>query len=176
MSIIFDIGDLFEAGMKRTLPALEVPHHDSRVLNLGAGNTSLHLPGRHVYNLDLPEWDATRDWLHAFASGTIGGIYAFHFFEHLTGEDSIKMLRECLRVLEPGAPLTIVVPHHMGTMAFHDLTHKSFYNIDTWSNLLNNRWQVHERDGWTFDIGLNIVIGVAERNLALMTQLIKTEE
>lgn len=163
-----DIHDVFSMGMKRDIPKLIEVKRARPVFNLGAGNTMV--PG--AINLDLPKWDATTDMIPCEDEGA-GGIYAFHFFEHLDNEQAIAMLRECQRVLAPGAPLTLVVPHHYGTMAYQDLTHKTFYNTDTFSNLFNKYFQSTHREGWKFTIGLNIVIGITERNLALMTQLIK---
>lgn len=163
------IATIFKAGMKRDLPAVVSPDWDKPVYNLGAGLTQMP----QAYNLDLPDWDGTRDRIPC-GDGEAGGIYAFHFLEHLDNEQAIAMLRECQRALSVGCPLTIVVPHHFGTMAYHDLTHKTFYNADTFRNLMDNRWQSHEREGWRFRIGLNVTMGVADRNLALLTQLIKT--
>jgi predicted SAM-dependent methyltransferase len=45
-----------------------------------------------------------------FASGSVRYIYSSHTFEHFTYAESLAISRECLRVLEPGGVLRIVVP------------------------------------------------------------------
>lgn len=45
-----------------------------------------------------------------FENGTASLIYSEHFIEHLTYEDGIKLLSECLRVLKPGGHLRTVCP------------------------------------------------------------------
>jgi hypothetical protein len=56
----------------------------------------------------------------------------------------------------------------------HDLTHKTAFCEDTWSNLFSDpSYKRMGAEAWRFKIGLNIIIGIVERNLCLMTQLIK---
>ena len=160
-----EIPELFILGMKHRLPRLEDPMPGKPVLNLGAGLS----PMEGAHNLDLPDWDGDQDKL-PYQDGEVGGIYAFHFLEHLW--EPRNVLRECERVLCAGGPLTIVVPHAWGTMADHDLDHKKRFVIDTWTNLMNSTWQTGERQ-WSFLVGLNIAMGTTERNLALLTQLVK---
>ena len=45
-----------------------------------------------------------------FAEGRVDFIYSSHAFEHFTYEQSVALTKECLRVLEPGGILRIVVP------------------------------------------------------------------
>ena len=45
-----------------------------------------------------------------FRDGSIRNIFSSHFLEHLTGEQSVKLLKECKRVLKSGGVLRIVVP------------------------------------------------------------------
>jgi SAM-dependent methyltransferase len=165
-----EISDLFELGLKATLPEVKDPLPGLPMVNLGAGKHEVRWKGETAHSLDRPQWDAERDPI-PYGDGQVGGIFALHFLEHLS--DPRPILRECMRVLAPGAPLTIAVPHPYGTMAYHDLDHKSFYVTDTWENLRNSRWQSWDRFGWDFYTGINIVIGNKERNLILLAQLIK---
>lgn len=168
-----EIADLFEYGMKERLPDLVDPLKGLPTLNLGAGMHEVRWRGVAAHNLERPSWDALRDPI-PYGDGEVGGIFALHFLEHLA--DPRPILRECMRVLAPGAPLNICVPHPYGTMAHHDLDHKSTFVIDTWRNLQDSTWQTWDRYGWGFLIGLNVVIGTKERNLVLLTQLIKHKE
>jgi predicted SAM-dependent methyltransferase len=58
---------------------------------------------------DVHFWDC-RGGL-PFAEGAVAAIYSEHFFEHLDFESEAPLfLRECLRCLQPGGVLRIVVP------------------------------------------------------------------
>jgi SAM-dependent methyltransferase len=127
----------------------------------------------HAHNLDLPEWDGQYGLL-PYGDGRVDAIYAFHFFEHLSGAQAITMLRECERVLRFGGILTTVTPHRLGSMAFHDLDHKSFWSEDTWKTLLGTPWYDKNREvPWKLRLGFNMIAGLNERNLCLMSQLVK---
>lgn len=72
--------------------------------------------------------------------------------------------------------MTIVVPHRLGAIAFQDLDHKSFWTEESWKTLFTNPHYDKNRElPWKFDIKFNAIIGIVERNLALMTQLVRTE-
>ena len=160
-----DINSLFKLGMKRDIPAL-IPH-GKECINLGAGNS--HLP--FAASLDLPQWDAEVDPI-PYQSNSLDTIFAFHFFEHLSGKHAIRMLKECERVLVVGGTLNVVVPHRTSQLAYEDLDHKSFFCEETWRNLFRTSYYIKNREeGWKFEIRTNIIIGLSERNLALMTQL-----
>lgn len=165
---MFSINDMFTLGMKRVIPVLSKPDH-TNAINLGAGNS--HIPG--VRSLDYPEWDAERGHLPADCEA-ITAVYAFHFFEHLPGKSVISLLRDIQSVTVPGATVNIVVPYYNSAMAAHDLDHKSKYTEDTWRTLFGTPYYDKNREiPWEFDIGTNLIIGIVERNLALMTQLIR---
>lgn len=136
------------------------------VVHLGPG--SKHMRGTH--ELEYPEWDADRDPI-PFDDNTVGGIFAYHFFEHL--RDPRPVLRECSRVLMTGRPLTLAVPHYLGTSAYQDLDHKSWYTADTFKTLLDSSRYEKGKDGLSFRLGANYIMGLAERNMMLVTQLIK---
>jgi SAM-dependent methyltransferase len=163
-----NIPDVFLWGMKRDLPAMVAPRIDMPVLDLGCGY--FPCPQANVA-LDYPEWDAETYHL-PYRDESVGGVFAFHFLEHLT--DWPRMLREIQRVLAPGCPLTVVVPHAMATFAWQDASHKAFFVLDSWKNLLHNDYYKRlEGEGWMLRIGLNITIAITEHNTAIMTQLIK---
>lgn len=166
-SLPYELTDLFEQGSDRDLPVFnQIEPTNMPVLNLGAGNKRV---GNSV-PLDWPNWNAETDSI-PYYDESVGGILAYHFLEHL--KDPRPVLREASRVLAPGCPMNIVVPHYMGTIAFHDLDHKSFYTSDTWKNLLDQPYYDKDRIGFSFRIGTNLIMGLSERNLMLVTQLIK---
>ena len=80
-------------------------------VNIGCGDH----PTQGWINLDVAShpgvyfWDC-RSGL-PFSNGTVAAIYSEHFFEHLDLESEARpFLRECLRCLQPGGVLRIVVP------------------------------------------------------------------
>jgi hypothetical protein len=179
--IELDLLDLFAWGMKRRQPRLIQPLDASGpILNLGSGFTTIQWHewfSKRVVNLDLPGWDANS--LDPFANvpdESVDGIFAFHFFEHI--DHVVRMLWECQRILRVGAPLTIVVPYGASTIAIQDLTHQHFFNEETWKTLFSNQYydpgQLTGTAKWHYRIGTNVIMGIVERNLALVTQLVKT--
>lgn len=173
-----DLVDVFKWGMKRNIPRIVDPiDHDGPILNLGAGNVKYDWPEEwadRVVDLDMPEWNAETDGLKQFPDESIDGIFAFHFLEHL--EDPAWFLQECQRVMDHGATATFVVPFWNTQGAVQDLGHKHFFCEDTWRILMKNEYydpSLGKMYKWDMAVGTNIIIGVAERNLALMTQFIK---
>lgn len=101
-------------------------------------------------------------------------VYAFHFFEHLTGAQVIDLVKDLQRAMAVGATLNVVVPFYNSNIAHQDLDHKTFFTEETWRTLFRNPFYDKNReDPWKFIIGTNVIIGVAERNLAVMSQLIR---
>lgn len=159
---------LCDWALKRPLPALAAPTGDW--LNLGAGNS--HILGS--VSLDLPDWDGETDDIPA-ADNSIDHITAFHFLEHFTGAQAIRLLRECERVLRPGGFLTVAMPHWSSQLAHQDLDHKSFWTEETWKTLLKNiYYEKNQPRPWRLAVRFNLIAGVAHRNLMLFTQLEKT--
>lgn len=167
-----NLNEFFRMGMKREIPELlDQPSTAPRAFNLGAGLSRIE----GAQSLDYTEgWDGMRHDIPA-ARSSVGAVYAFHFLEHLSGERVIYMLREVERVLVVGGVFNIVVPHRLGAMAFQDLDHKSFYTEDTWKELFFNPFYTKNgtMESWRFRIHLNVIMGIAERNLALLTQLVR---
>tara|TARA_Y100000310_G_scaffold297008_1_gene329703 strand:- start:327 stop:818 length:492 start_codon:yes stop_codon:yes gene_type:complete len=159
------INELFQHGMDRHLPEL-IPVNGEVILNLGAGNKLIS----GTIPLDYPGWDGETDDL-PFDDEGVDHIFAFHFFEHLN--NPVRCLYDCQRVLKPNGTLNIVVPYYTSQIAYQDLDHKKFFCVETWRTLFRNPYYDKNSLEWEFEIGLNVIIGVVERNLALMTQLIK---
>jgi len=164
--------DMFEVGMKRQVAGFEDPSQMGGIwLNLGAGNQTLlgSIP------LDYPYWNAEVDRI-PYGDGEVRSITAFHFFEHLSGKHAIRMLRECERVLCVDGRLTIVVPHRLGSMAYHDLDHKSFWTEDTFRILTQTPYYDKNRMvPWRLKLRASMIAGIVERNLAIFQQFDKTE-
>jgi SAM-dependent methyltransferase len=162
-----DIIELFRQGMDRPIIP-PVVCHKGYSINVGAGSKGI--PGARP--LDYPEWDGDKDPL-PYMDGVVGTIYAYHFLEHL--QDPVKMLLEFQRVLRPGGVVNIVVPYYSAQIAAHDLDHKHVFTEETWRILFGNPYYNKNRIEWKLTIGTNIIIGIVERNLCLMTQLIRAE-
>ncbi len=79
-------------------------------LDLGCGSQAR--PGTIGIDLswhtDIP-WDIR--WGIPFPDESIESIVSDHFFEHLELTVVMSVLRECKRVLRPGRPLVLTVPH-----------------------------------------------------------------
>lgn len=98
-----------------------------KLANLGAGGTrpqgeewwnvdTLHdvlLPGTpERAQLDSEPRYINRNLLDglSFQDGEMDGLMCAHCLEHMTLNDSVKVLRECYRVLKPGGVLMVSVP------------------------------------------------------------------
>lgn len=119
------------------------------------------------YKDDISEYRCTLP----YRDNSIGGIYAVNILEHLW--DPRPILEECARVLAPGSPLNVVVPHGRSAMYAEDLDHKKPFELDSWKNWLHNGYWGPDRSGLKLRIGANFKFSVKEGNENLMTQLIK---
>lgn len=143
-----------------------VPDLPGRTINLGAG--SKHITDAR--DLDLPDWDA--DTMPVpYPDGSVSNIYAIHFLEHV--EDPVSMLKECQRVLIDGGHLNVGLPYYSAQIAHHDLDHKSSWCEDTWHQLFQNGYYAKDHEGWQFVVGTNLIFGLVERNIMMITQLIR---
>lgn len=173
-----------EFGLDRTLPEWKEIDWSKPVLHLGPGEK--HIPGTHEY--DWPTWDFDKldlskaYWANyenrtgsggrlPYQDGEVGGIIATHVLEHL--KDPRPLLREASRILAPGCPFNILVPHGESLMFKQDLDHRTPFVIETWKTLLSNPYYTKGKDGFDFELGANFIFGVKEANLALVTQLIR---
>jgi SAM-dependent methyltransferase len=167
-----DIASFFNAGMDRELYRL---HNRANViganiiglhLNVGAGNKQIE----GNIDLDLPDWDADTQPI-PYQNDSVIVINAFHFLEHVY--EPVRVLLEFQRVLKPGGLVNICVPYYSSSMAFQDLDHKHFFTENTWRILFSNHYYNKNQIEWRFKVGLNIIMGIEERCLCLLTQLIK---
>ena len=163
---MMDFQLLFKYAMDRSIPELIENFWHGTVLNLGAGNK--FLPG--TIPLDLPGWDADCDDI-PYADNSVLQIHAYHFLEHC--KHPVRVLQECQRVLIPGGIMNICVPYYSSAIASQDLDHKHFFTEETWKTLFKNQYYDKNKIEWKFRIGFNMICGIVERNLCLLTQLIK---
>lgn len=181
-----DIQEFFRLGMDRELPKLlkppthykghdQIPVH----LNIGPGNVK-SIPntigvGRAGEEMADVTWEFP-DVL-PFAAESVHEIHCYHFLEHLSGEDAMKVLWDFQRVLVPGGVLNVVTPYYNSNMQAHALDHKSFWCEDTWSWLFEQPYYLHAGSrAWELQVNLCLIIGIVERNMALMTQLYKNNQ
>lgn len=161
------IQELFLLGMKREVQQLIEPQ--GTILEFGPGASPV--PG--AMGLEYPKWNGEMDAI-PWPDESVDGIYAFHFFEHLPGTSVIRLLREVERVLRPGGILTAVVPYYRSQFAFQDFDHKSIWTEENWKILFGTPYYSKNRETpWRLRVHFNLIIGIVERNLALMSQLIK---
>lgn len=129
---------------------------------------NLKLPGS--YEIDHGEYLSQRACF-PHEDGSVGGVIATHVLEHL--KDPRPLLREVSRILAPGCPFNILVPHAQSYMYLQDLDHRTPFVIETWKTLLSNPYYLKEHEGFSLKVGANFTFAVKEQNTALITQLIK---
>lgn len=165
-----NIQDFFMLGMKREVSEL-IPNNDGcAVLNLGGGRTQI---GKSI-NLQLPEWDANKDKI-PFQDDSVDQVHMYHLIEHLN--NPVRVFIEIQRVLKTGGHCNIVVPYYLGAMSYQDITHTKHFSINYLNILFANDYYDtsyglnHE---WKFKINFNMVLGITDANLAIFSQIIKT--
>ena len=157
----------FKNAMDRNIPTLKFFYSIHGIeLNLGEGNKKII----HAIPLDYPDWNADTDEI-PYADNSISQIHAYHFLEHC--KYPIKVLQECQRVLRTGGHMNICVPYYSAAIASQDLDHKHFFTEETWKTLFKNQYYDKNKIEWKFKIGFNLICGIVERNLCLLTQLEK---
>ncbi len=161
-----NFNEFFKQAMDRDVAPLLPDNRHGAGLNLGAGNKKIS----YSAPLDFPDWDADSDPI-PYEDNSVGIIYAYHFLEHC--KDPVKVLQECQRVLKVGGTMNICVPYYTSQMAAHDLDHKHQFCEETWKTLFSTPYYDKNKIEWKFSIGFNLICGVVERNLCLLTQLIK---
>lgn len=183
-----------EFGLDRQLPEWIDPAWSMPVIHLGPGRKKIPQTVEYdwpTYNFDDFKTDLMRDTLSDYLwelaveqeeesehrtflphrKESVGGVIATHVLEHLS--DPRPLLREVSRVLAPGCPFNILVPHGQSLMFLQDLDHRSAFVTETWKTLIKNGYYEKEHDGFAFEIGANFLFGITEANVALVTQLIK---
>jgi len=170
VSDVFDIAMIRPRAGFRMIPE---PSKDKILIDIGGGNKVID----GYQRLDWPEWDAERNDLGMFGDEEVDGIFSAHALDHISPESVVRLLVEIQRVLKPNATFTIVVPHFMSTLAWECIEHKSRYGVKTWRNILDNpAYHPHFNNvtvPWQLEVGFNMIMGLEERNLVLVTQLVK---
>jgi SAM-dependent methyltransferase len=167
----WDLFDHFAIAMARNFPGFkpEVPEFQKIYVQLGHGH-------KFIYgweHLDLPEWNAEIDAM-PFPEASINGIATYHMLDHI--RDPRVVLREAQRVLKDGGWFVSIVPHYLGSTAHNCFDHKTEFSIDSWKNAMGNRYDPSQDDnGLEFDIGFNMIMGLSESDLVLVTQLIRKQ-
>ncbi len=158
--------DLFAMGMMRQVDDIISDVDSGIVLNLGPGMKKIY----GSVDLEYPEWNADYNDI-PFEDESVSQIHAYHFLEHVN--DIIYVMQECQRVLKTGGHMNIVVPYYKSQIAYHDFDHKNFFTEVTFEQMFTTDYYLKNKIGWKFDIGFNLICGIVERNMCLMTQLIK---
>jgi SAM-dependent methyltransferase len=105
----------------------------------------------------------------------VGGIFCVNLLEHLW--DPRPLIWEMARVLRPGCPINVFVPHADSIMYKQDLDHKKPFVLDTWRNLLDPHPYYDKGHAPKHGLvrGCEFKLAVKEGNEACIAQLIKTE-
>lgn len=168
-----DIQELFVAGMDRTIPPIYTPDK-GKSLNIGPGAKRAEDDpywDNFCDIIDYPRWDADSGDPIPASSESYDIVHCYHFLEHC--REPKRILAEIQRVLKIGGVANICVPYYTSQMAAQDLDHKARFCEETWRNTFANPYYNKDKIVWRFRVHLNIIIGVAERNLCLLTQLVK---
>lgn len=105
-------------------------HQGAVHLHLGCGPK--YLGG--FLNIDANPFVRTDLWLDVrnglpFPSESVDSIYATHMFEHFFDGELRRLLKECSRVLKPGAGIRLIVPNLGSAIsAYAEKRHDWFYD------------------------------------------------
>lgn len=83
--------------------------------------------------------DLRKPW--PWKGNSVDEVHCSHFVEHLTADERIHFTNELYRVLKPGVPAQIVVPHWNSHRAYGDLTHQWPPVSEMWFYYLNKEWR-----------------------------------
>jgi hypothetical protein len=105
----------------------------------------------------------------------VATIHAYHFLEHLTGDEAVAFLREVERVLIPErGVLNFSIPYYNSVLAAQSLEHKSLWCEETFTKLFTE--DTFEYYGkWRLRVHFQIIAGIVSRNMALLGQLVAGE-
>jgi SAM-dependent methyltransferase len=157
--------EFFLLAMKREIP--ELIDVEGPALNLGAGFSEI--PRAISHSIETG-WDADYQII-PYQDNSIATIHAYHFLEHLN--NPVKVLLECQRVLRIGGVMNVCVPYYNSNLASQDLDHKKFFTEETWRTLFNSTGYDKNKINWELRERFNVICGIVERNLCLLTQLEK---
>jgi len=76
-----------------------------------------------------------------YPDSSVDEVRAFDFLEHIEMIDCVFVIREIYRVLRHGGRFEHFTPSTDGRGAFMDLTHRSFWNINTWLYFTHEVWR-----------------------------------
>ena len=160
--------ELFKLGMDRELPELLDPPEG---ISIGLGESGVKRTSDIC--LGLPEWRWPRDKIPA-EDGSVSIIHAYHFMEHVTGEEAIELLFEIQRVLMVGGILQFTIPYYTSEIAAQDLTHKSQWTESSFRMLMRNPYySPSSQDQWKLREHYLVIAGIVQRNVSLFGQLVK---
>jgi hypothetical protein len=161
--------ELFRLGMKRHLP--ELLTCDGPAFDVGSSG-KYKVPG--AVALGRPDWVHPRDKIPA-TDDSVGTIHAYHFLEHLTGDDVVTFMREVERVLIPErGVMNFSVPYFNTVLMAQNLDHKSLWCEETFRHLFHD--DTYENFGrWRLQVHFLVIVGIVNRNLALVGQIIKSD-
>jgi SAM-dependent methyltransferase len=168
--------DVFDIAMIRHRPEWSVLRPSaaswSKCVQLGGGRKKIE----DWIDLDYPEWDAETMGL-PYEDESVDEFLSLHALDHMTPRAVQDLLAEVQRCLKPHGKFTIVVPHFLGALAWECIEHKSRFGLKTWRNILDNPAytpiNMTAPVEWKLKVGFNMIMGVEERNLVLVTQLHK---
>jgi len=130
--------------LKRSLDGLSRKTGAVRHLHLGSGPK--YLPG--FINIDANPREKTDLWLDVrcglpYRDASVDSIYTTHMLEHLYPDELQNLLRECVRVLKPGAGMRIVVPSLSSAIAAYCQKRENWFDAwplkyDSWGGKFSN--------------------------------------
>jgi hypothetical protein len=120
-------------------------------------------------HFDLPSYNAEEDAIPA-AEASLDGIATYNMLDHIS--DPRWPLIEAGRVLVDEGWFVSIVPHYLGELSHSCFDHKSQFAVDSWRNALDNKHDPSQ-EPIPFDLGFNMIMGLSENNLFLVTQMIR---
>lgn len=173
--MVRDLQEFFLYGMDRVVPPL-APEPEGKQINLGPGDRKM-IPGTigvgPADNL-LTDYEWNFPERLPFDSESIAVVHAHHFLEHFTGEDGLRILRDIERVLMPSGVAYLTMPYPGTPNHFRALDHKSNWMEETWSWILDNPYYANTGDKpWQLRVRVCVIMGIVQRNLGMLTQLVK---
>jgi hypothetical protein len=174
--------DHFNIAMIRDFPEWQetAPELDGIYLHLSHGRKHIvSPPGARWVHYDFPEWDANRGQIPE-NNESVSGIFTSHAMDHYARP--IWFLSEVQRVLKTGGWFVNVAGHYTSELAHNCFEHRTRFAIDVWKNAFSDHYYDQKGAvdgdsgmGWKFEIGFNMIMGLKENNVVLVTQLIKTD-
>ena len=166
---------LFKLALKRDPGLFIDEYHRTTGIVLGIGDTGTHKSScsMNYRALGMPGWQFPQEDIPC-SNNSVAYIHCYHFMEHLTGAQIPLFLLEVQRVLATRGVFQFGVPLAGTELSFQDLDHKSFWTASTLKNLLGNEhYHIAGTNAIKLKIGATAIIGVTERNLMVVGQLIK---